>query len=140
MGELARVLRAGPDLLRGAVLSAHHRGGAVSGAGFSLVIDGTQGRLEVTGAEFPHIGPVVVRGVRGRGRLAELALPPAYDKHPHLSGTLVHTLAHAYTAIRDDLLDGTAGAPDFGHAVARHRLLDAIVRSAATGQRTLTGN
>ncbi|SER01231.1 Predicted dehydrogenase [Lentzea xinjiangensis] len=119
----------------GAVLSAHHRGGAVHGAGFSMVIDGTEGALEVSGAEFPHIGPVVVRGARGRGRLAELALPDGYDRYPALAGTVVHTLTHAYAAIRDDLVHGTAVAPDFAHAVRRHRLLDAITRSAATGQR-----
>ncbi|MCY1136413.1 Gfo/Idh/MocA family oxidoreductase [Actinoplanes sp. Pm04-4] len=124
----------------GAVVSVHHRGGAVSGAGFSLIIDGTEGRLEVSGAEFPHIGPVSVRGVRGRGPLADLELPPSYDQHPRLAGTVIHTLAHAYTAIRDDLLDGTTLAPDFTHAVRRHRLLDAIVRSAESGRRTATHN
>jgi hypothetical protein len=42
------------------------------------------------------------------------------------------------------VVDGTEGrldvtAPEFTHAVRRHRLLDAIVRSAATGRRTATG-
>ena len=41
----------------------------------------------------------------------------------------------SYAAIRDDLAHGTAVAPGFGHAVKRHRLLDAITRSAATGRR-----
>jgi predicted dehydrogenase len=122
----------------GAILSVHHRGGAASGAGYSLIIDGTEGKLEVTAAEFPHIGPVTVRGTRSRGRLAELALPSGYDNYPSLAGTAIHTLAHAYATIRDDLLHGTTIAPDFTHAVKRHRLLDAIVRSAATGQRTAT--
>ncbi|GAA3924214.1 Gfo/Idh/MocA family protein [Actinoplanes auranticolor] len=120
----------------GAILSAHHRGGAASGAGFSLIIDGTQGRLEITAAEFPHLGPVTVYGTRGRGRPAELTMPGGYDNYPGLAGTVVHTLAHAYAAIRDDLIRGTAVAPDFSHAVKRHRLLDAIVRAAATGRRT----
>ncbi|WP_033343279.1 Gfo/Idh/MocA family protein [Catenuloplanes japonicus] len=114
----------------GAILSAHHRGGAASGAGFSLVIDGTDGRLEITGAEFPHIGPVTVRG-------AGPALPDGYDRYPHLAGTHIHTLAHAYAAIRDDLVHGTTLAPGFAHAVRRHQLLDAITRSARTGQRVV---
>ncbi|MBL7253506.1 Gfo/Idh/MocA family protein [Paractinoplanes lichenicola] len=121
----------------GAVLSAHHRGGAVTEAGFSLTVDGTEGRLEVTGAEFPHIGPVAVRGVRGRGPLAELPLPAGYDNYPQLAGTVRHTLTHAYATIRDDLRHGTSVAPDFAHAVRRHRLLDAIARSAAEGRRVL---
>ena len=48
---------------------------------------------------------------------------------------MIHTLVHAYAAIRDDLVTRTAVAPDFTHAVKCHRLLDAIQRSAATGQR-----
>ncbi|WP_250004787.1 Gfo/Idh/MocA family oxidoreductase [Actinoplanes sp. M2I2] len=123
----------------GAILSVHHRGGMTSGAGFSLVIDGTDGRLEITAGEFPHLGPATVRGARGGGRLAEMTLPGGYDDFPGLSGTVIHTLAHAYAAIRDDLVHDTAVAPDFTHAVKRHRLLDAIVRSAATGRRTAPG-
>ncbi|MGY5049866.1 Gfo/Idh/MocA family protein [Streptomyces sp. 900105755] len=119
----------------GAILSVHHRGGAASGAGFSLIIDGTQGRLEITAAEFPHIGPATVHATRGDGRPAKVTLPSGYDDYPGLAGTAIHTLAHAYAAIRDDLNHVTAVAPDFTHAVKRHRLLDAIVRSAATGQR-----
>ncbi|GAA2519755.1 Gfo/Idh/MocA family protein [Winogradskya humida] len=125
-------------LAGGAILSVHHRGGATSGAGFSLIIDGTDGRLDVTGAEFPHLGPVTVRGTRGHTRPAELPLPSAYDAHPRLAGTHIHTLTHAYTAIRDDLIHGTSTAPDFTHAVRRHRLLDAITRSADTGRRVTT--
>ncbi|AGZ40968.1 Gfo/Idh/MocA family oxidoreductase [Actinoplanes friuliensis] len=120
----------------GAILSVHHRGGMPSGAGFSLTIDGTDGRLEVTSGEFPHLGPVTVHGTRGGGRPEKMTLPAGYDTFPGLSGTVIHTLAHAYAAIRDDLVHDTAVAPDFTHAVQRHRLLDAIVRSAATGRRT----
>ncbi|MFF7470398.1 hypothetical protein [Streptomyces sp. NPDC008092] len=47
-------------------------------------------------------------------------------------------MRRAYAAIRHDLIHGTALAPDFAHAVRRHRLLDAIQRSAATGQRATT--
>jgi len=118
-----------------AILSVHHRGGTASSAGFSLVIDGAEGTLEVTAAGHPHLSPVTVRGARGRARLAELTLPDGYDDYPRLVRTPIHTLAHAYAAIRDDLVHGTAVAPDFAHAVKRHQLLDAITRSAATGRR-----
>ncbi|MER6441902.1 Gfo/Idh/MocA family oxidoreductase [Streptomyces sp. NPDC001185] len=122
-------------LPNGAVLSAHHRGRSATGPGFSLVIDGTEGALEVVAPMHPHITQVTVRGIRGRGRPVELTMPDSYDKYPHLSGTAIHNLAHAYSAIRDDLLHGTTNAPDFSHGVKRHRLLDAITRSAATGRR-----
>jgi predicted dehydrogenase len=112
----------------GAVLSVHLRGGTRSG--FSLIIDGTEGTLEVSAASHPHLVPVTVRAGD-----AELTLPDGYDAFPHLAGTPAHSIAHAYAAIRDDLSQGTTSAPDFAHAVQRHRLLDAIQRSAATGQR-----
>jgi predicted dehydrogenase len=125
-------------LAGGAILSVHYRGGMVSGPGFSLVIDGTDGTLEVTAPTHPNLAPLTVRGARGPGRPAELALPDGYDVFPQLAGEPIHALAHAYAAIRDDLVHGTAVAPDFSHAVKRHRLLDAIARSAATGRRVST--
>lgn len=120
----------------GAVLSVHHRGGIASGAGFSFVVDGTEGTLEASAANgFANLGPVKVRGARGHAPLTELTLPNGYDLYPDLAGTPAHTVAHAYAALRTDLVHGTTVAPDFAHAVKRHRLLDAIARSAATGRR-----
>lgn len=118
----------------GAVLAAHQRGGAAA-SGFSLLVEGTEGRLEATAPAHPHIAPVAVRGARGGADLAPLELPGRYDAFRHLDGTPVHALVHAYAAIRDDLRDGSSLAPDFAHAVRRHRLLDAIERSAADGRR-----
>jgi predicted dehydrogenase len=122
-------------LAGGAILSAHYRGGTLSGPGFSLIVDGSEGTLEVTSPSHPNINPVAVRAARGHASPAELALPEGYDAYPDLAGTQSHALAHAYAAIRDDLRHGTATVPDFAHAVRRHRLLDAIARSAATGRR-----
>jgi predicted dehydrogenase len=119
----------------GAVLSAHHRGGTASGAGFSMTIDGSDGTIVATAPDHPHVTPVTVHGVRGRGRPAELTLPGRYDRFPELARSPVHTLAHAYAGIRDQLLGGATVVPDFDDAVVRHRLLDAITRSAATGRR-----
>jgi predicted dehydrogenase len=119
----------------GAVLSVHHRAGLAAGPGFLLLVDGTEGTLRVTAPAEPHIAPVTVHGSRGRAQLARLTLPDGYDERRDLAGTAVHSLLHAYAAVRDDLRHGTAHAPDFGHAVRRHRLLDAIERSAASGRR-----
>jgi hypothetical protein len=38
-------------------LSVHHRGGAVVDAGYSLTVDGTEGRLQVSAASSPTSGP-----------------------------------------------------------------------------------
>ena len=56
--------RRGPDrrlrrAARRSVLSVHHRGATVSGPGFSLLVDGTEGTLEITSASgYPHLGPL----------------------------------------------------------------------------------
>ena len=73
-------------------------------------------------------------GARGHAPLSRLRLPDGHDDYPHLAGTPIHNLAHTYSAIRNDLIDGTTTAPDFAHAVKRHRLLDAIARSSAEGR------
>ncbi|MFD0485946.1 hypothetical protein ACFQ0O_01440 [Saccharopolyspora spinosporotrichia] len=41
-----------------------------------------------------------------------------------------HAVAHAYVQIRADLESGTTTAPDFAHAVHRHRELERIRRAA----------
>jgi predicted dehydrogenase len=126
-------------LTGGAVLSVHHRAGLAAGPGFTLLVDGTEGTLQVTAPFEPHIAPVTVRGARGRARPAELTPPDGFDVHGVPAGTAVHAALHAYAAVRDDLVHGTARAPDFAHAVRRHRLLDAVQRSAATGRRVTVG-
>ncbi|MCW4457360.1 Gfo/Idh/MocA family protein [Microbacterium sp. MPKO10] len=119
----------------GGVLSAHQRGGTSSSTGFTMIIDGSEGSLEVSAANHPHISPPTIRGRRGSGPMIPLQMPPAYDRFPGLAGTAIHTLAHAYAGIRDELRGAASTVPNFGHAVARHRLLDAISESAAAGER-----
>lgn len=113
----------------GAVFSGHYRGGIAGGPGFSLIIDGTKGSVEVTAPNHPHTVPVTARTVPF-GRAPEVLSLPGAE-----SGSPLRALVHAYAAIRNDLLHGTTNAPGFAHAVQRHRLLDAIQRSAAAGQR-----
>ena len=122
----------------GAVVSLHVRGG-MPRPSFSLLVDGTEGRLEVTAPGHPHLSPLTVRGARGDADPAPLALPEGRDPYEARSGTPPHALLHAYAAVRDDLRDGGSRAPGFAHAVRRHRLLDAIQRAAATGRRVGVG-
>lgn len=42
-------------------------------------------------------------------------------------------VAGVYAALRDDILNGTSSAPGFDHAVCLTRLVDDLLRSAATG-------
>ncbi|WP_243834206.1 Gfo/Idh/MocA family protein [Aeromicrobium chenweiae] len=123
------------SLPNGAVLSAHQRGGTAGGPSFSMIIDGTEGTLEATAGNHPHLAPVSVRGARKGEKLTALSLPPAYDRFPRLAGSAIHSLTHAYAGIRDELHGHRRTVPDFAHGLRRHRLLDAIVESAATGRR-----
>lgn len=118
----------------GAVLSAHFRGGITSGPAFSLVVDGSHGTLEATAPNHPHLTPITVRGSQGRSPLEVLPLPDRYDRFPRLRRGPIHSLAHAYEGIHDQLQGGSTVVPDFGAAVTRHRFLDAVSRSAATGR------
>lgn len=121
-------------LPNGAILSAHQRGGTAAGPGFSMVVDGTLGTLEVTAPDHPHVVPVTVRGARRGKPLATLTRPDD-DPYRHLAQTPIHSLVHAYAGIGRTLRGGPPTVPDFAHAVRRHRLLDAITRSAETGRR-----
>ncbi|GAA0940880.1 Gfo/Idh/MocA family oxidoreductase [Pseudonocardia zijingensis] len=120
-------------LPNGAILSAHQRGGTAAGSSFSMVIDGTAGTLEVTAPDHPHVVPVLVRGARRGEPLTTLTRPD--DPYRHLAQTPIHSLVHAYAGIGHTLRGGPRTVPDFAHAVRRHRLLDAITRSAETGRR-----
>ena len=123
------------SLPNGAVLSAHQRGGISAGPSFWVRIDGTEGTLEASAANHPHIAPTTVSGARGSQRLGVLPVPTEHDAFPHLAGSHLHALAHAYAGVRDELRGGTPTVPDFAHAARRHRLLDAISESSTTGRR-----
>ncbi|WP_030677588.1 Gfo/Idh/MocA family protein [Streptomyces rimosus] len=119
----------------GAVASVHFRGGLSRATNFHWEINGTDGDLLLTG-DSGHLqfGQVTVHGARGRDTaLTELPVPAVYSTLPALAGRgteMAYTVAHAYEQIRADLANGTRHAPDFAHAVRRHRLLDRIERAA----------
>jgi predicted dehydrogenase len=55
---------------------------------------------------------------------------------PHQpQGAPAYNVARAYAAFAADLDDKTHTVPDFADAVHRHQVIDAIERSAASGER-----
>jgi predicted dehydrogenase len=111
--------------------------------GFLWEINGTDGTLRIAaGAAYPEIYPLTVRGARGRNEPAELAVPPVLrQKWPALTtleGSPAYNVGRAYAAFAADINNGTHTVPDFTDAVARHTVLAAIERSAATGERAKT--
>lgn len=126
----------GGVLENGAVVSAHYRGGMSRGTNLLWEINGTEGDLRIT-APTGHAQLADLTLLGGRGddtELSVLEVPAKYRTVPaELEGPAV-TVAEAYVRFHqgDTVSDPV---PDFDEAVKRHRLLDAIERSAATGQR-----
>ncbi|MYT29670.1 MULTISPECIES: Gfo/Idh/MocA family oxidoreductase [unclassified Streptomyces] len=122
----------------GAVASVHFRGGLSRATDFHWEINGTEGDLLLTGPSgHLQFGQVTVHGARGEETtLKELPVPTSYETLPQLTSRrteMAYTIAHSYEQIHADLTNGTHHAPDFAHAVRRHRLLDRIERAATEG-------
>ena len=84
-------------------------------------------------------GDDAVAGAQGSAEPAALAIPPALtQKWPELTslqGTPAYNVGRVYAAFAADLDNGTHAVPDFADAVPRHEVIDAIERSAASGER-----
>jgi predicted dehydrogenase len=127
-------------LTSGVTASVHIREAVAGGIGFLWEINGTDGTLRITAdAPYPGILPLAVAGARGQGDLAELAVPVALtEKWPDLTtlnGTPAFNVGRAYAAFAADSHNGTHTVPGFADAVRRHEVIDAIERSAASGER-----
>ncbi|MER7684937.1 Gfo/Idh/MocA family oxidoreductase [Streptomyces sp. NPDC097610] len=123
-------------LTSGVAVSAHYRGGLSRGTNLLWEINGTEGDLRVTGPTgHLQLAPLTLCGGRGEDRELEvLEVPAAYR-------TVSDDLTGIAVAVGEEWARFAQGQsvadplPDFGDAVARHLLLDAIQRSAATGRR-----
>ena len=119
---------------RGA-LSIHYRGGRSRGTNLLWEINGTEGDLQLTAAGGQaQIFELTVRGGNGaQSSLEVLPVPQQYRFSP-LHGPSTN-VAQAYARFARDYREGTHLCPTFDDAVTRHRMLDAIEKAAATGQR-----
>jgi len=123
----------------GAALSVHYRGGRARGTNLLWEINGTEGDLQVTadGGQ-AQIFALTVRGGNGaQSSLEVLPVPPQYRFSP-LQGPGTN-VAQAYAHFARDYREGTHLSATFDDAVTRHRMLDAIEKAAATGQRQTPG-
>ncbi len=122
-------------LAGGAVLSLHYRGGhspaanlrwEIEGSEATVLVEGTRGNLQ--------LGRLEARiGAAGDRRLRPLPLPGEYELPGFVRGTPPYAVAHAYARLRQDLETGTELAPSFEDGVVRHRMVEAIEASAASG-------
>lgn len=120
----------------GVVGSVHYRGGTSRGTNMLLEINGTEGDIVIGGpGGHAQLLDLTISGGRGEDQtVAPLEVPAKYSWTP-AGPALVQNVAQAYSLLAGDIRNGTRDCPTFDEAVTRHRLLDAIERSAATGRR-----
>jgi predicted dehydrogenase len=120
----------------GVTASIHYRGGVSRGTNLLWEINGTEGDLQITSiAGHAQMFPLALSGGRGDAQaLAPMEVPEAYLRVPEMP-PFAQNVGQVYALMADDIVNGTHTAPSFDDAVRRHRLLDAVERAAATGQR-----
>lgn len=118
------------QLKNGGTLNAETTGGLPADATpFELEIRGDQGVLALIGG--------APRGFQSGQMKLVLKGEPYQVDEGELAGLPVPAVnvGGVYAALRDDIRNGTAVAPDFEHAVRLTRLVDDLVASSAEGQR-----
>jgi predicted dehydrogenase len=120
----------------GIVVSAHYRSGASRGTNLLWEINGTKGDLQITSdSGHGQLADLVLMGGQSADTaLAVMEVPAEYRTVSAETPSYAVNVGEAYArfALGPDAPDPV---PDFDHAVVRHRLLDAIERSAANGER-----
>jgi predicted dehydrogenase len=124
----------------GVPIAIHYRGGAArDGDGLFWDIHGTAGDIRVSASSgHTQMVQLSLQGARGEERsFSRLEVPASYragwptDPEPG-------NVARLYARMAADLRAGTRTAPSFEDAVAVHRIIAAIEKSAETGIRTAT--
>jgi predicted dehydrogenase len=123
-------------LASGAPISIHYRGGQPRGTGLLWEINGSDGDIQVTGANgHAQLVQLSLKGTHGDDKdLRPLDIPEAYT-----SGWPEHVVpgnvARVYARMAADLRDGTRTAPSFDDAVGLHTLIAAVEEAADSGGR-----
>ncbi len=107
----------------------------VSPSGSRLEIYGREGTLVLASAGALSTGPNRLFSAKGRETATEVMVPDAYTLVPEgaPSGG-ARNVGQAYAGIADAWEGKPSAVPDFGLAVTRHRLIDAIERSSREGR------
>jgi predicted dehydrogenase len=102
-------------------------------SGNRFEIYGTEGTLVISGGS-ANVGPSQLRGARGSDALAEMQPPEQFVLSTELKSGPSRNVGQAYARIASAFASSEPYHPDFAHAVKRHKLIDAIERSAAEGR------
>jgi predicted dehydrogenase len=96
-----------------------------------MEVYGRKGTLVLT-SKSVNIGPSSLYLGIGKDEMKEVAPPARYRLAPaEMAQSPAVNVAQAYARYAAAMLAGQAPAPDFGHAVVRHALIDALERSQA---------
>lgn len=123
-------------LENGALASVHYYGGMSSGRDFVWELSGTEGTIVLSADRgYANISDLKIEGAQRNGKIEALSIPNKYRLAPSSLPFAATNVAALYTQYALDLAQGTSLVPDFELAVRRHRLIDAIQRSNASGRR-----
>jgi predicted dehydrogenase len=121
-------------------VSFQMRAGPARGTEFLFEIHGTEGDLIVTPSTSRASMQRQELAIQG-GRLGDkttqaMMIPEHFRWVPRsVPEGSAYNVAQLYVKLAESIRAGTDATPDFAAAVTRHRMLDAIVESANTGQR-----
>lgn len=119
----------------GAAFSIHYRGGMSRGTNLLWEINGTEGDIQVKGANgHGQIVQLSIHGVNGNASELIPLMPPASAYKGWPNNSVARNVARVYALIAQDIYSGTRSAPSFRDAVALHETVDAIERSAAANE------
>jgi predicted dehydrogenase len=123
----------------GAVVSFQIRGGMARGTEFLFEIHGDEGDLVLAATSRASMQRQELRlqGARGVGTpLADMPIPGKYRWVPEaVPQGSPYNVAQLYVKLADSIRDGSPASPNFQSAVARHRLIDAIMLASETGRK-----
>jgi predicted dehydrogenase len=103
--------------------------------GNRIEIYGRDGALVVRTDGSFNIGPSQVHAGKGKEPMVSMPIPSKYKVAPDgIAAGPAYNVAQAYARAADVLRGGGSFEVDFNLAVRRHKLIDAIERSAATGR------
>lgn len=126
-------------LTNGAAASIHIQGGVKHPKGVTLEIFGDQGSIVLTAPMTIQFGSHQLLGAGvGDAELQELTIPDSYYSVPESLKNdpgYVLNIAQVYHKFAQDIQEGTSLTPNFADAVKVHQLIDAIRKSAQTGER-----
>ena len=104
-------------------------------SGNRLEIYGRDGAIVIRSEGALSLGPNEMLAARGRDRMAPMPVPARYRIAPDTTPAgQPYNVAQAYARAAAALGGAGTFAVDFDLAVRRHKLIDAIERSAATGR------